>query len=120
MNSKVLQTLEKGYIRLDWSDYINRVRLDNEHLITIVEMIDNFKANRSAKELIIFRFQNIPAYVMIQKSEYGNILEWIKDKFIEREAYEYCTQIIDLLNYFKSKKSYGRLKRDSKSLVDSK
>ena len=120
MNSKVLQTLEKGYIRLDWSEYINRVRLNTEHLNTIVDMINNFKANRSAKELIIFRFQHIPAYVMINKSEYVDILEWIKDKLIEREAYEGCTKIVDLLKYFESKKGNVRYKRNIQGLESSK
>jgi hypothetical protein len=112
MNSKVLQTLEKGYIRFDWSEYINRVHLHTEHLITIVEMINNFKANRGAKELIIFRFQGIPAYVMIEKMDYPLILEWIKTEFIERECYENCPMVVDLINYFKTKKN-ARLKRNS-------
>jgi hypothetical protein len=117
MNSKVLQTLEKGYIRLDWSEYINRVYLTTDHLNTIVDMIDNFKSNRGAKELIIFRFQGIPAYVMIKREEYPNILLWIKDKLVEREAYEGCQHIVNLLSHIN--KSNVRRKRNMESLEDS-
>lgn len=119
MNSKVLQTLEKGYIRLDWKEYIYRVYLNTEHLNTIVEMISNFKANRGANELVIFRFTDIPAYVMIRREEYPTILEWIKDELVKREVYETCKTIMDLLSYFKTKENV-RLKRNSKGLVDSK
>lgn len=119
MNSKVLQTLEKGYIRFDWSEYIHRVYLTTDHLNTIIDMINNFKANRGAKELVIFRFKDIPAYVMIEKEQYPNILEWIKDELVRREEYEMCKTIMDLLKYFKNKENV-RLKRNSKSLVDSK
>ena len=118
MNSKVLQTLEKGYIRLDWSEYINRVHLTNEHLNTIIDMINNFKSNRGAKELIIFRFQNIPAYVMIKRNEYTDILLWIKEKLIEREEYEGCQRIMNLISHIN--KSNVRYKRNMESLESSK
>ncbi len=114
MNSKVLQTLEKGYIRLDWSEYINRVHLTTEHLYTIVEMINNFKSNRGAKELIIFRFQGIPAYVMIKREEYSKILLWIKDEYIRREEYEGCGIIMNLLSHINKKNV--RPKRNMESL----
>lgn len=119
MNSKVLQTLEKGYIRFDWVEYINRVHLTTEHLTTIVGMINNFKSNRGAKELVIFRFKDIPAYVMIEKPQYPKILEWIKDELVRREEYEVCQSIMHLLDYFNTKQN-ARLKRNSKSVVDSK
>jgi hypothetical protein len=114
MNSKVLKTLEKGYIRLDWSNYINRVNLTSDHLHTIVDMINNFKSNRGAKELIIFRFQGIPAYVMIKRDEYVNILLWIKDKLVEREEYEECQRIVDLISHIN--KRNVRHKRNMESL----
>ena len=56
---------------------------------------------------------------MIEKEQYPNILEWIKDELVKREEYEMCKTIMDLLKYFKNKENV-RLKRNSKSLVDSK
>jgi hypothetical protein len=96
MNLSVLNTLERGYIKLDWKEYINRVQLTMEHLETIVEMIDTFKLSKSAKELVVFRFENIPAYITIKKGEYLNLLNWIYDKALELEIYELCKKIMDV------------------------
>ena len=104
MNSKFLQTLEKGYIRLNWFDYINRVNLSNDNLSAIITLIDNFKANKSATELIMFRFEGIPAYVMFTKNEYLEVLEWIKNTLIDREQYELCKDVVRIIGYIENKK----------------
>jgi hypothetical protein len=96
MNLSVLNTLERGYVKLHWHEYIERVQLTIEHLETIVDMINNFKSNKSAKELVVFRFQNIPAYITIKKSEYIDILNWIHKRALTLEIYELCKKIIDI------------------------
>jgi hypothetical protein len=96
MNISVLETFERGYVKLDWSEYINRVQLTLEHMETIVDMIDTFKLSKSAKELVIFRFENIPAYITIKKNEYLNLLNWIYDKALELEIYELCKKVVDV------------------------
>jgi hypothetical protein len=96
MNLSVLNTLERGYVKLHWHEYIERVQLTIEHLETIVDMINNFKSNKSAKELVVFRFQNIPAYIIIKKSEYIDILNWIHERALTLEIYELCKKIIDI------------------------
>jgi ribonuclease BN (tRNA processing enzyme) len=40
MNSSTLQKLEKGYIQLDWKEYINRVDLTKAHMETIIDIVD--------------------------------------------------------------------------------
>lgn len=96
MNLSVLNTLERGYVKLHWYDYIERVHLTVEHLETIVEMIDNFKSNKSAQELIVFRFENIPAYITIKKSEYSHLLNWIHERALILEVYSLCKKIMDV------------------------
>jgi hypothetical protein len=96
MNISVLNTLERGYIKLDWKEYINRIQLTLEHMETIVEMIDTFKLSKSAKELVVFRFQNIPAYITIKKSEYIHMLNWIYERALVLEIYELCKKIVDI------------------------
>ena len=60
MNISVLDTFERGYVKLDWQEYINRVQLTLEHMETIVEMIDTFKLSKSNKLLIkILKYYNI-------------------------------------------------------------
>ena len=86
MNISVLDTFERGYVKLDW----------NEYMKTIVDMIDTFKLSKSAKELVVFRFENIPAYITIKKDEYLNLLNWIYDKALELEIYELCKRVMDV------------------------
>jgi hypothetical protein len=97
MNIKVLDKLESGYIKLTWIEYINRANLKPEDLEKIVDVIDNFKHKHTAKELVIFKLKIMPVYVTIKKRDYINILEWIKNKFIELEMYEKCERIINII-----------------------
>jgi hypothetical protein len=97
MNIKALQKLEKGYIQLDWKEYIDRVELTKDHMETIVDMIDVFKNNKSAKELVVFRFEGIPVYITIKREEYKDILDWIYDKMLIYEFFENCKRIKDLI-----------------------
>lgn len=98
MNIKALQKLEKNYIQLDWKDYINRVELTTEHMETIIDMIDVFKSNKSADEIVIFRFDGIPAYITIKRTEYKELLDWMYDKMLWYEFFENCKRIKDLIN----------------------
>jgi hypothetical protein len=97
MNSKALSKLEKSYIQLDWKDYINRVELTKDHMETIIDMIDVFKHNKTANELVVFRFQGIPAYITIKRDEYRDILDWMHQKMLHNEFFENCKRINDLL-----------------------
>lgn len=97
MNIKVLDKLESGYVKFTWIEYINRANLKSSDLEAIVDIIDNFKHNHKVKELIVFKFKIVPAYVSIEKKEYIHILEWIKNKFIELEMYEKCERIVNLI-----------------------
>lgn len=96
MNIKVLEKLESGWIKYDWRDCIDSIKLNMKDLETIIDLIDNFKSNRSAKELVLFRYKFLPAYITIEKGEYSDLLDWVYGKFIEREAYESCKRILDI------------------------
>ncbi len=97
MNSKALSKLEKGYIQLDWKEYINRVELTKDHMETIIDMIDVFKNNKSAKELVVFRFQGIPAYITIKREEFKELLDWMYKHMLNNEFFENCKRINDLM-----------------------
>ena len=65
---------------------------------TVVDMIDTFKNNRSAKELIVFRFKDIPAYVTIKKEQYSQLLEFIHQQAVKLEMYEICSKVLSVKN----------------------
>ena len=96
MNISVLEKLEKGWVKLNWLDHIHKVHIDD--LETIVDLIDNFKTNKGAKELVLFKFKGLPIYVTIVRYDYVQLLDLIYDKFIEKEMYESCKRIINIKN----------------------
>jgi hypothetical protein len=97
MNISALQKLEKGYIKLDWKSYIHKIELSKEHMETIIDLIDVFKFNKNTKELVIFRFEGIPAYITIPRTEYKELLDWMHETMIRYEFFENCKRINDLI-----------------------
>jgi hypothetical protein len=96
MNVKVLDKLEKSYIKLDWSEVIDNVKFSIKDMRSIVDTINTFKKNKSAKEVVICKYKNLPAYVTVKKEEFGDVLEYIKNKFINLELYEQCKAIEEI------------------------
>lgn len=96
MNLKALDKIQKSYVKLDWREVINKVKLSVTTMDDIIDAIDNFKKNRSAKEIVIFKYKDFPFYVTIKKNEYIELLEFIKLKFIKLELYERCKKIEDI------------------------
>lgn len=99
MNIKVLDKIESGYVKLDWKDHIHKVSVKD--LEKILDTIDNFKGNKSAKEIILFRFKKIKAYVTIKRDEYKPLMNYIYSKFIELEMYENCKKTLLIINKLK-------------------
>jgi len=97
MNASSLSKLEKGYIQLDWKEYINRIDLTKSHMETIIDMVDVFKHNKKANEIVIFRFEGIPAYIIIKREEFGELLDWMHKRMLHNEFFENCKRINDLL-----------------------
>jgi hypothetical protein len=97
MNITALQKLEKGYIQLNWKNYIHKIELSREHMETIIDLIDVFKFNKNTEELVIFRFEGIPAYITIPRTEYKELLDWMYEKMIRYEFFENCKRIDDLI-----------------------
>ena len=97
MNAKVLLSLEKSYIQLDWKDYISRIDISVEQMVKIVDLIEIFKKVKGTNEIVIFRFEGIPAYVTIKRNEYSSILDWIKQRMLDFELFEHCKRNTDLM-----------------------
>ena len=96
MITSVLDKIESAWIRLDWSDYVDRLKLNPEQIESIVDTLDTFKRNRKAKDLIIFKYRQMPAYVCVLREEFGELLDWCYTECIKRESYEICQKIVEL------------------------
>ena len=97
MNAKVLSSLERSYIQLDWKEYISKIEMNAEQMVKIIDLIEVFKKIKGTKELVVFRFEGVPAYVTVKKEEYNAILDWIHQRMIDFEIFEQCKRIDDII-----------------------
>lgn len=102
MNITVIEKLEKGWIKGDWKEYLHRAKLGKEDLFEILDKVERFKSNRSAKEIILFRYKGLPVYVTISRSEYPQLLDWLMDRFLREEWYEGCSKCTTIKKSIKS------------------
>ena len=96
MNVTILNKLERGWIRMSWKSAIRRNKLSAEQLEALIDKVDNFKSNRSAKEIILYKYKVLPIYVTIYREEYPQLLEYLLSRFVEIEKYEVCSRIAKL------------------------
>jgi hypothetical protein len=96
MNVKELSGSKDKYITVDWKEYINRVRLTDSDLVTMLNIVDDFSEKFDVDEIIIFRFKGISAYVTVVRREYTELLEWIYEHSLVSEAYENCGRVISI------------------------
>jgi hypothetical protein len=96
MNVKALDKIEKSYVKLDWSEVIDVLKLTVKDMDNIVDVLNTFKKNKSAKEIVICKYKKLPFYVTIKKEEFSELLEYIKNKFINLELYEKCKLIDEI------------------------
>ena len=96
MNVTILSKLERGWIRMSWKSAIRRNKLSAEQLEALVDKVDNFKSNRSAKEIILYKYKVVPIYVTIYREEYPQLLEYLLSRFVQIEKYEVCSRIVKL------------------------
>jgi hypothetical protein len=97
MNAKVLSSLERSYIQLDWKEYISKIEMNAEQMVKIIDLIEVFKKIKGTKELVVFRFEGVPAYVTVKKEEYSAILDWIHQRMLDFEIFEQCKRIDDII-----------------------
>ena len=96
MNIKVLDKIESAWISWNWKESIGRIEFTDDQLDTLFSTIDNFKSNRGAKELALCKYQRLPVYITIVRGDYGEFLDWLYEKCIDRELYELCKRIVEL------------------------
>ncbi len=107
MNVKALEKIEKGFIKLDWKQYLKIDIFPIKELLKIAQSIDSFKSNRRVKEIILFRYKNLKnIYVTIHKLEFLDLLEKIKNRLLAVEMYEECVSIQKTIDKVKTYKSY--------------
>jgi hypothetical protein len=98
MNISALHKLEKGWITLDWSKYLNRINLSQKNLADLVHTLDNWKSNRSCKEVVLIKYKSMPVYVTLKRSDFAKMGEWLMIKLTKLEMYEECSKLYSIKN----------------------
>lgn len=98
MNISVLNKLEKGWIQLDWSKYLFRMNLNKKQLIEVIDKLDNWKANKSFKTIILMRYKILPAYITLNRSDFKAISKYLMNVLVSKEMYEECSRLQTITN----------------------
>ena len=98
MNISVLDKLEKGSILLDWNKHLKRVYLTPKDLSELVDKLDNWKSNKKCKEIILIKYQKLPVYITIHRSEFKRMADWLLNRLSGLEIYEECARIQKIYN----------------------
>ena len=93
MNISALHKLEKGWITLDWSKYLNRINLSQKNLSELVYTLDNWKSNRSCKEVVLIKYKSIPVYVTLKRTDFAKMAVWLMERLTLSEMYEECAKL---------------------------
>lgn len=93
MNVKVLETLEKGWIKRDWQVLRNNSGITIFVYESIIECIDSFKSNRRVKEIALIKYKKLPIYITAVRKDWPDVLDWVQEKMIGLERYEDCKRI---------------------------
>lgn len=98
MNITVVEKLEKGFIKVDWSTQLNRIQLSQKILSEFVDKLDNWKSNKKCKEIILIKYKSIPIYVTIQRANFKQMGVWLMDRLKKLEMYEDCARLHNIWN----------------------
>jgi|688.fasta_scaffold426753_2 hypothetical protein len=93
MNISALYKIEKGWITLDWSTHLSRVRLTHKNLSELVDKLDNWKSNKKCKEIILIKYKSMPVYVTLKREDFKSMGKWLMIRLTELEMYEECARL---------------------------
>jgi hypothetical protein len=98
MNISALHKLEKGWITLDWSKYLNRVNLSSKNLSELVDTLDNWKSNKKCVEIVLVKYKTMPVYITLKRTDFSSMSKWLLGKLTKLEMYEECARLHSILN----------------------
>lgn len=98
MNISVLDKLEKGWISLDWSIYLVRMNLTSKQLSELIDKLNNWKSKKSCKTIILIKYKVLPAYIILNRSDFKKLANHLMGVMVKREMYEECARLQLIIN----------------------
>ena len=74
---------------MSWS--LNTVSPSN--LSELVDKLNNWKSNRSCKEIVLVKYKNLPVYITLHRKEFKKMGEWLLEELTKVEMYEECIRL---------------------------
>jgi hypothetical protein len=98
MNVSILDKLEKGWISLDWSNHLIKMNLTESQLSELIDKLDNWKSNKSCKTIILMKYKVLPAYVILNRSDFKKLANYLIGVMVKREMYEECSRLQSIMH----------------------
>ena len=99
MNLNVIKKKNPHAVRLDWSsELFDTLTLSDLDLETIVLTLIDFEKKKSVKDIAIVNYKGTPIYITINRKDVPKLVDWLLERFAEKEKYEMCHQL-NMLRY---------------------
>lgn len=103
MNLNIIKKKNPNCVKLNWSSEIfDNLNLSDLELETIVLTLVDFEYKKTVKDIVLAHYRGTPIYLTISRKDVPLLLNYLLDKFTEKEKYEMCHQI-NLIKYDNSK-----------------
>jgi hypothetical protein len=99
MNLNVIKKKNTHAVQLDWSaELFDTLTLSDLDLETIVLTLIDFEKKKSVKDIAILNYKGTPIYITINRKDVSKLVDWLLERFTEKEKYEMCHQL-NMLRY---------------------
>jgi hypothetical protein len=99
MNLNVIKKKNPHTVRLDWSAQLfDTLTFSDLDLETIVLTLIDFEKKKSVKDIAIVNYKGTPIYITIIRKDVPKLVDWLLERFTEKEKYEMCHQL-NILRY---------------------
>jgi hypothetical protein len=99
MNLNVIKKKNPHTVRLDWSaELFDTLTFSDLDLETIVLTLIDFEKKKSVKDIAIVNYKGTPIYITISRKDVSKLVDWLLERFTEKEKYEMCHQL-NMLRY---------------------
>jgi uncharacterized Fe-S center protein len=125
MDINKLLKLTNMYAKTDWKKYFHEesspavkeyIETNADRIYPWILTIIKQAVDEKLDEVAIIKFTDTKMFATIQRNEYTDLLNKIMEHFIEKEEYEQCAHIRDLITilsipHIKTKRKYTKRER---------
>jgi hypothetical protein len=74
------------------------MNLTSKQLSELVDKLDNWKSNKSCKSIILVKYKVLPAYIILNRTDFKKMGKYLMDIMVKKEMYEECARLQSIMN----------------------